>query len=254
MKALITGASSGIGRDIARYLSALGCDLVIVARNRDKLLDLRKSLHTEVVVIDMDLSKKKNCLELYEMLKTEKIDILVNNAGYGVYGKFEDTDLETELALINLNIRAVHILTKLFLKDMKERDDGAFILNVSSSAAFVPGPLMASYYASKAYVQRLTESIYGELKGDQSSVNISALCPGPVATNFNKIAKVNFAMKPLSSKKVAKYAVDQMFKRKLLIIPGFKMKLVHFLADAVSLKTIIKINYKNQSEKIKEMP
>ncbi len=137
MKALITGASSGIGRDMARVLSSLGYELILVARNENKLIELQKDLQTSTSVVSMDLSFKENCIELYNKFKNEEIDILVNNAGFGVFGEFTQTDLEKEIQLINTNITAVHILTKLFLKDMVKRNSG-HILNVSSIAGFAP--------------------------------------------------------------------------------------------------------------------
>ena len=149
MRALITGASSGIGRDIARELSKREYDLVIVARNKEKLEELKSELTTKVEIIEMDLTLEENCKKLYEQAKD--IDILVNNAGLGEFGKFTETDLEKELTIIKTNITALHILTKLYLQDMTKRDSGR-ILNVASISGFMPGPLMATYYASKAYV------------------------------------------------------------------------------------------------------
>ena len=159
MKVLITGASSGIGRDMAEIYSNKGYELILVARSKDKLELLANKLKTKVKIIQMDLSIPENCFRLYDLVKDEEIDILINNAGYGVFGKFLDTDLNEELNMIDLNIKAVHILTKLFLRAFKEKNKGS-ILNVASSAAFSPGPLFSSYYASKAYVVRLTEALY----------------------------------------------------------------------------------------------
>ena len=152
--------------------------------------------------------------------------------------------------MIDTNIRAVHILTKSFLKDMEKRDSG-YILNVASSAAFQPGPLMATYYATKSYVYQLTEAIYYEQKKKKSNVHVSVLCPGPVATNFNNVANVNFAVKPLTSEYVARYAIDNMFKEKMLIIPGFKMKCAKFFGRFVSDKFLLRIAYRIQRRKVK---
>ena len=145
MKALITGASSGIGRDMARYLSSLGYDIIAVAQNEERLKELQTELKTNVQIMSMDLSKKENCIELYEKTKNDNIDLLINNAGFGVFGNFDETDLEREISLINTNITAVHILTKLYLKDMIKRDSGR-ILNVSSIASFAPGPVRSSFF------------------------------------------------------------------------------------------------------------
>jgi len=250
MKALITGASSGIGRDMARYLSSLGYDIIAVAQNEERLKELQKELKTNVQIISMDLSKKENCIEVYEKTKNENIDLLVNNAGFGVFGFFDETDLEKEISLINTNITAVHILTKLFLKDMIKRNSGR-ILNVSSIASFAPGPLMGAYYSSKAYVTSMTKGIYRELKKRKSKVHISVLCPGPVATNFNNVAGVHFSIKELSSEYVAKYAIDKTLKNKLVIVPGFLNKVIRVLSKIAPSKLASEIVYHNQTRKNK---
>ena len=182
MKALITGASSGIGRDIARELNQRGYDLVLVARDLKKLDEVKAELKTNVETVSMDISNPENCKQLHENYKN--IDILVNNAGFGDCGYFDKTNLDKELQMINTNIVAYHVLTKLYLKDMKEKNNGK-ILNVASIAGFMPGPLMATYYSTKAYVVRLSEAIREELRREKSKVQISILCPGPVDTNFN---------------------------------------------------------------------
>lgn len=250
MKALITGASSGIGKDIALYLSSLGYDLIVVARRKDRLEELKKECNTNVKIINLDLSKTDNCYKLYELTKKDKIDILVNNSGFGLCGEFNSTDLDKELEMIDLNIKALHILTKLYLKDMIKKDSG-YILNVASSAAFAPGPLMATYYSTKSYVFRLSESINEELKQMNSNVHISTLCPGPVDTEFNDVANVKFAFKPLTSKYVSKYAIDKMFKNKLIIIPGFSMKCNRILSKVFPDKLISKVIYRSQKRKLK---
>ena len=245
MIALITGASSGIGRDIARILNNLNYDIIITARNEEKLKELKEELNkknsNEVDIYLADLSKEDECIKLYNEIKEKygNIDFLVNNAGFGLCGKMINTDLETEMRMIDTNIKAVHILTKMFLKDMVEKNSGR-ILNVASVAAFMAGPLMATYYATKNYVLRFSQAIKEELKKDNSKVKISVLCPGPVNTNFNKVANVKFALKGLSSEYVAKYAIKQTLKGKFLIIPGFKIKMARFLSkispDAISTK------------------
>ena len=249
MKALITGASSGIGLDMARYLATMKCELILVARDKEKLEKIQESLPTKVTIIVADLSNEQKVKELYVLTKNEKIDILINNAGFGVFGNFTETDLNKELEMIDTNIKAVHLLTNSFLKDMEKNNYG-YILNVASSAAFQPGPLMATYYATKSYVYQLSEAIYYEQKKKQSNVHISVLCPGPVATNFNNVAGVKFGVKPLKSTYVAKYAIDQMFKNKMLIIPGFTMKCAKFFGRFVSDKMLLRIAYRIQKKKI----
>lgn len=250
MKALITGASSGLGADFARVLSERGYDLILVARRKGKLEKLKKELKTDVEIIDMDISSTFNCMKLYNQVKKEKIDILINNAGFGLFGEFDTTKLDTELDMIDLNIKTVHTLTKLFLKDFKKRDSG-YILNVASAAAFLPGPKMSTYYASKAYVLNLTMAIHEELRQDSSDVYIGALCPGPVDTEFNHVAKVQFALKGLNSYDVAEYAVKKMFKQKNIIVPGMTTKCGIILSKFLSMKMKTKISYKIQNKKEK---
>lgn len=249
MKALITGASSGIGRDISRELAKRGYDLILVARNIDKLNEVKSSIqNVNVEIIQMDLSIYENCKKLYTQVEKEEIDILINNAGFGVFGKFDETDLDKEIQLINTNIMAVHALTKLFLQNMKKRDKG-YILNVASIAGFMPGPLMAAYYSSKSYVVRLSESIREELKKDKSNVKIGILCPGPVDTNFNNVANVKFNAKSLTSEYVARYTVNKMLKNKFYIVPGVKIKALRIIAKIVPDNIISKFVYKTQKKK-----
>lgn len=248
MKALVTGASSGIGRDMSRYLSNLGYDLIIVAQREDRLQELKNELKTNIQVVAMDLSDNENCINLYESVKNQEIDLLINNAGFGAFGDFDKIDLGKEIKMINTNLTAVHILTKLFLKDMKKRNNGR-ILNVSSIAGFAPGPLMATYYSSKSYVLRLSQAIYTELKKEKSNVHISVLCPGPVATEFNDVAGVHFSLKPLSSEYVAKYAIDKVLQNKLIIIPGMLNKIMRILTKISPSKITARIVYKNQTRK-----
>lgn len=247
MKALITGASSGIGRDIAINLSKKGYDLILVARDLEKLNEVKSKLHTNVEVVSMDVSNAENCKELHE--KYQNIDILVNNAGFGDCGYFTKTSLDKELKMIDTNIVAYHVLTKLYLQDMKQRNSGK-ILNVASIAGFMPGPLMATYYSTKAYVVRLSEAIREELRREKSNVQISILCPGPVNTNFNKVADVQFALKGLSSEYVAKYTIDKLFKGKFYIVPGWKIKLARFGAKIAPNNLVAKICYNMQRRKI----
>lgn len=224
MKVLITGASSGIGRDMARYLSSKGAELILVSRNTQKLEQLKKSLKTRAEIIPCNLADENEVFELYNKCRSKNIDFLINNAGYGLFGEFDKTDLRDELDMINVNIKALHILTKLFLRDFRKRDHGR-ILNVASSAGFMTGPLMSSYYASKNYVVRLTLAIREELRRAGSNVKISAFCPGPVDTNFNNRAGVVFSVKSITSEYAAKYAIDKCFSGKAVIVPTLEMKL-----------------------------
>ena len=250
MLALITGASSGIGKSLAITLSNQGYDLILVARRKKKLQELKKQIKTKVEIINLDISSTYNCMDLYNQVKDKDIDILINNAGFGLFGEFSETSLDKELDLIDTNIKAVHILTKLFLRDFIKKDKG-YILNVASSAAFMSGPLMSSYYASKGYVLKLTEAISEELHKNKSNVYIGCLCPGPVDTEFNKIANVEFSVKSLTSKEVANYAIKKMFKRKTIIIPSIKMKLACTMSRFIPKKLLLKITYRIQKRKEK---
>ena len=250
MKALVTGASSGIGKEIAIYLDKLGYEVILVARNKEKLESVAKTLTHKPKIIVMDLQQVEDIKSLYVLVKNDDIDILVNNAGFGLCGNFTDIELSKELEMIDINIKAVHILTKLFLKDMKRKNRG-YILNVASSAAFESGPLMATYYSTKSYIYRLTEAINYELKKEKVNVHVSCLCPGPVDTNFNNVANVKFSVKPLKADYVAKYAVDKMFNNKMLIIPGLKMKCAKFFGRFLSDKKLMAITYRIQKKKVK---
>lgn len=250
MKALITGASSGIGRDIARYLSSLGYDLIIVARRENLLEELKNELKTNVEIECMDISDEKNCKMLAE--KYPDIDILVNNAGFGKFGEFAETNIDEEIQMINTNVVAIQILTKLYLKKMQEKNRG-HILNVASVAGLLPGgPLMSTYYATKSYIVSLTRSISEELRIKNLDVKVSALCPGPVNTNFNNIANVKFSLTGLSSEYVAKYAIDKMLKNKKIIIPGIQIKLLAFFSKILPSNIMLYLTYKRQKLKGKE--
>lgn len=249
MRALITGASSGIGKNMAYVLANKGIDLILVARNKDEMLKIKENVKVNVEVIELDLLKEKNVFKLYEMCKDRNIDILINNAGFGLFGLFIETDLARELEMIDLNIKAYHILTKLFLKDFVEKDNG-YILNVASSAGFMAGPRLSTYYATKNYVLKLTMAINEELRQSGSNVVVSALCPGPVNTNFNKVAHGEFSIKEASPKYVAEYAINKLFKKKMIIIPTFRIKLGIFLLRILPYRIQLIYCYHIQGKKL----
>ncbi len=249
MKALVTGASSGIGKEIAYYLASLGIDLIIVARNKENLEKIKKDVNVNVKIITMDLITRDNIFKLYDMVKSDDIDILINNAGFGLFGTFDETDLNRELEMIDLNVTTYHILTKLFLIDFLKKDSG-YILNVCSSAGFMAGPRLSTYYATKNYITKLTLAINEELRQKKSNVSISALCPGPVNTNFNKVAHGEFAINEISPKYVAKLGIDKMFKKKMLIVPTLKMKLTLFFSRFAPLRLQLIIAYHIQGKKL----
>ena len=249
MKALITGASSGIGLEIAKYLAKKKYELILVARSKEKLESLQQQLPTKTTIIATDLSNEQKVKELYIVTRKEDIDIVVNNAGFGICDDYENITLSKEIEMINTNVKAVQILTKSFLRDMIKKDSG-YILNVASIAGLQPGgPLMSSYYASKSYVCSLTSGINYELNKRKSKVQVSCLCPGPVNTNFNNVAGVKFSLKGIDAKYVAKYAIDKMLEGKRIIIPGTKMKIVAFFKKFLPDSLILNVAYKVQKKK-----
>lgn len=251
MKALITGASSGIGMEMAKYLANKNVELILVARRKDRLEKLKKELKVNTKIISLDLSNINNAYKLYEECKNDNIDILINNAGFGLFGDFDETDLEKELEMIDVNIRTPHILTKLFLKDFIKKDNG-YILNVCSSAGFMAGPRLNTYYATKNYLLKLSMAINEELRHKKSNVVISSLCPGPVNTEFNKVAKGSFSIKGVSKEYVAKYAIEKLFKKKMIIIPEKNIKLAIFGLRLIPYRLQLKFTYNIQSKKIEK--
>ena len=185
------------------------------------------------------------------ILKDKEISVVVNNAGFGVFGEFYKTNLRDELDMIDLNIKGVHILTKLYLKDMVNRNNG-YILNVSSSAAFMPaGPLMSTYYSTKNYVLTLTNAIHEELKRSKKDVTISSLCLGPTNTNFNNRANIHASVNELDAKYVSDVALKGLFDKKRVIIPGLSNKLLKMFIRFVPDEILINLNYNIQKRKRK---
>lgn len=250
MRALITGATSGIGKAMACQLAQTGCQLVLTGRNETILRQLQKNLPVQVEILPLDLSKPEAPYQLFTFCKDKPIDLLINNAGYGIFGRFAETDLQAEMDMLAVNIQALHILTKLFLRQFQKQKHGR-ILNVASSAGFLTGPLLSSYYASKNYVVRLSLAIAEELRRQNSPVTISILCPGPVDTNFNRRAGVAFSVPPMSSQQVAAYALKKTMQGKLLIIPGIGIKLSLFGARFVPHALLSAITYEIQKNKLK---
>lgn len=244
--ALITGASSGIGWELAHIHAKAGGDLVLVARSRETLNSLQKELETAcsatVEVFVKDLSKQEVPREVYQEVKEKgiEIDYLINNAGFGSYGLFYETEWDKEANMIDLNIRALTALTKLFLPEMVKRGKGR-ILNVASTAAFLPGPLMAVYYATKNYVLAFSEALAEEVKG--TGVTVTTLCPGPTRTGFQRASGIENS-KLVKNKKipdgreVAAFGYKKMIRGGRVVIPGFGNKLTDFFARLMPRKTV----------------
>lgn len=251
MKVLITGASSGIGRELAKLLAAQYDQMVLVGRNQERLTALQQEIMAaypavNVTTVSLDLGVADNVRALHAM--HPDVDLLVNNAGFGDFGKFTTTDLNQDLAMINTNVVALHILTKLYLIDMQARNHG-HILNVGSIAGFMAGPLMSTYYATKNYVVRLSEGIREELRRRKSKVKISVLCPGPVATNFPVAANVKFNFKGVSAAKVAAYTVKHL--NRFYIVPTAKIRLARFAMGLLPSTWVARIIYKIQAKRQK---
>lgn len=225
--ALITGASSGLGSELAEMLATEGYALILVARRLDRMEALAKTLRVPVKIICADLGTRDGLNTVFERTADDRIDLLVNNAGFGVYGEFDKTDLDRDLEMIDVNCKALHAMTKHFLPRMIAQDSGT-VLNVASVAGFLIGPMMATYYATKSYVLTLTKSVAGELRHMGSRVRVCAICPGPFDTEFNSVANVRFALKGMDCKTVAKAALDGVRRGKTVIYPGLLVKLTKF--------------------------
>ena len=251
---LITGASTGIGYELAKLFAKDKHNLILVSRNKIKLESVKNELekyNIDIKILALDLLKSEDIKNIFNYVEINKlnIDILVNNAGIGTFGDFNDIEWKKDEELIDINIKALTQLTKYFLPKILECKNGG-ILNVASTAAFCSGPRMAAYYASKAYVLNLTEAIYEEYKGN--GINISCLCPGPVKTSFQGkagIKKSESAKKYLmDAEEVAKICYKDFNKGKLIIIPGMKNKLLvmgnKLLPRSISRKIILKTNRK----------
>lgn len=229
---LITGGSSGIGYELAQVFGHNNYNLILVANDKNKLQIAENKLKSHgfsVRTVSMDLADPQSPTKIYEYLQKEeiRIDILVNNAGFATYGEFAEIDLDRELSELQVNIVALTHLTKLFLPDMLKAKNGK-VLNVASTAAFAPGPFMAVYYASKAYVLSFSQALNSEL--ENTGVHVTALCPGPTDTGFVKRGGIEnsklFHGKNLTASSVANAAYDGLMKNKLIVVPGFRDKLM----------------------------
>lgn len=248
--AVITGASSGIGEEFAKKLAKKGYPLILIARREDRLNKLAKKLKTKTVIIEADLSLESDRNRLAKQLYKYNIDILINNAGFGDCGSFSKTSLTKEMNMIEVNIKAVHFLTKKILPNMLRKNSG-YILNIASSAGLFPaGPYMATYYATKAYVTSLTRAIAHEIKESGKDVYIGCLCPGPVNTEFNAVADVEFALKGISAEYCVNYALKKMFRQKTVIIPTLTMKLALLSTKLFPAKIAIKLTAHQQRRKL----
>ena len=256
--ALITGASGGIGYELALLFARDGFDCILVARSEEKLHVLAARLESEfrvkTLVLAKDLSKATAADEIYEEVSAAAmpVDVLVNNAGFPVYGLFVETDLKVELQMLQVNVLALTALTKLFLKGMVERRYGR-ILNLASTAAFEPGPLMAVYYASKAYVLSFSEALSNELKG--TGVTATALAPGPTRTGFQKRGQLEDSRlvqgEIADAASVARAGYRGLMAGKTLVIPGFSNKLIPWIVR-VSPRGVVTRVVRRMQERVRQ--
>lgn len=253
--AVVTGASQGLGYAYCQELLKKGYHILGVSRSAQNILALQKEYpDLKVRACDLDLSNIENVYKLYDLTKELNVTVLINNAGYGVLGKFQDSSLDSELNMLTLNIDALHILTKLFTERFLRYNYGR-IINIASMAAFTPGPGFASYYASKAYVLRLSTAINYEMKTQKSKVRVISICPGPLKTGFWDRAKPSEATKEYKSgvpvidvNVYAKKSLEKALKakRKNYIVIGFWNKMMRFLMAVCPKSWSLKLLYKYQ--------
>lgn len=242
--ALITGASSGFGYEFVKLFVKDNYDLILVARNIEKLEEIKKEFSSaKIIAIQKDLTQINAVKELYKEIKEKglNIDVLINNAGFGLLGEFSNLEADRQINMINLNVTALTELTHYVLQEMKERKSGK-ILNVASTAAFQPGPLMAVYYATKAYVLSLSEALVEELKG--TGITVTTLCPGPSKTNFPKVAnveKTKMFSKVMGADIVALLGYNALMKGQRVIIPGSINKIGAYSAKFLPRGFVAKI-------------
>ncbi len=251
MRALITGGTAGIGLEMARNLLMKGYDVILVSRHENETETLRAAFpDREITFMSADLSEENECFRILD--ETEQygdIEVFIANAGIGDVGRFQKTSVEKEIRMVKLNDISTLILTKGFMKRFVEKDKGRIIVTCSAASFGVAG-YMNVYYATKSFAYSLVQGYHRELKDMKSKVTISALCPGPVKTNFEKEANTKFNIKTMSAEKVGKTAINKGLKGKLVIVPGFTMKCLHFASHLVPKRLISKIL--NKQAQIKE--
>ena len=254
--AVITGASAGIGMEFARALAKQGYHLVLVARRRERLealaQELKQSYDSDCHILVCDLADRESCEILADGLQDIPVEVFINNAGFGDCNAFLQGDLDKELQMIDVNVKALHLLLKRILTQMSANNHG-YILNVASSAGLIPaGPYMATYYATKAYVTSITQAIARELQEAGSEVYVGCLCPGPVDTEFNDVAGVEFSLKGITAKECVEYAIQQMFRRKTVIVPTWYMRAAVFFGRFLPRSVYVAITSMQQKKKLLE--
>jgi len=245
MYALITGASSGLGKDLAILLAKEGYDLILVARRKELLDKLKQQLkNSKIIIKALDLSIMDNCKKLFDETKNLDIGLLINNAGFGNLGLFNNTLLDIELNMIDLNIKALQTLTKLYINNYSK----GTIVNIGSLAGILPTPRHATYSATKSYINNFSRAINYELKRNNIDILVITVLPGPIKTGFNEVAKATIN-RGMDSKKCALKIVKGIKKQKSIIIPGFSNKFMYFLVKFIPTKILLKIAYNIQKSK-----
>lgn len=250
MYAIITGASSGIGREMALLLAKKGYSLILVARREERLEQLKSHLKerypVEIRTAACDLSDRQACLAFCEKYHNYPVEILINNAGFGKIGPVTETSLEEQLAMIDINITALHILSHHFARQMKK----GYILNVASIAAFQPEPLFAAYGATKSYVANFSMALGYELKKQHKHISVTTLCPGPVSTEFDSVAGTSSSLSSISAKECAIEGLKGMFKKKRLVLPS-TARYAYYAVKFLPMRLLLPVMYRIQRSKTK---
>lgn len=245
MRVLITGASSGIGLELAKLYSKKGHELILTGRNKDALKELQKELNTKSTIIIADLSKKEGMEKIKESCKN--IDCLINNAGLGDYNTFKRADPDKLQAMIDVNITALTQLSREAIPHMKKRKHQTYIINIASVAGFLPGPKMATYFATKHYVLALSEALSEELSN--TNISVTAICPGPVDTKFSKTAKItndDSFKNGATPEEIAQFTYKSMINKKRIAVYGLQHKILIQILKFLPRKTITKLVGKMQ--------
>lgn len=253
--AVITGASSGIGRAFADALHAEGYPLMLCARREERLLAAAAEYGPDTVTVCADLSKREGCDKLLAAIhgladRGQKTAVFINCAGFGLAGAFRDTDAERELNMIDLNIKALHLLMKEVLGIFRLQGEGT-LLNVASSAGLFPGgPYLSTYYATKAYVCSLTQAVAEELREEGSRIYAACLCPGPVDTEFNAVAGTAFSLRGIRPEDCVAYCLKQMKRRKTVIVPEISIRAAVFFARFAPRRILMPLIARQQKKKL----
>ncbi len=245
MKALITGASSGLGKALSQYLSKYNYEVVMIARNKEALVDLQKELLNPSEIIIADLSKHEDVMKVTSFIEKNNIDILVNNAGIGYLGEFWNIPINYEKVMLEVNMIAPTLLMKAYIKT----HNVGRIINIASIAACQVDPFMAGYGASKAYLKMLSSSVQIELQHSSKSIMIHTCLPGSFISNFDKQANVKNSLAVISSEVIAEKIMKDVFRNKKIIVPGFKNKCAYYISKIIPEKIMGKIEYKLQKNK-----